>query len=143
MKNGVSRRPQEFQPWFWSGRLIAKVEGLIVALVFVGVFTIFGYLVFMPGPLVVHVQDDLHEAVKGAKVRCTAPDGSKSYAGLTDVFGEAKWPGLEKGPWKCEVTPPEHFHGEQQTGYATVVSRHPALWGATLERPPALVPFSR
>jgi hypothetical protein len=129
------RGPQEFKPWFWSGRLIAKIEAAVVIIVFAGVLSIMVILVQMPGPLVVHVSDDTHEAIKGARVSCTSPDGATRYAGQTDVFGEAKWPGLAKGPWHCEVTPPERFHAAQSHGIATVVSRHPATWLATIERP--------
>ena len=135
MKNGVDRRRGTFTPWFWSYRWAARIEAAIVACVFAGVVFIMGFLFQMPGPLVVHVQDDQREAIKGARVRCTSPDGQTSYAGLTDVFGEAKWPGLAKGPWKCEVTPPDRFHAGVQAGFATVVSRHPAMWTTTIEQP--------
>lgn len=129
------RGPQEFKPWFWSGRLIAKIEAAVVIIVFAGVLSIMVILVQMPGPLVVHVSDDAREPIKGARVRCTSPDGATTYAGQTDVFGEAKWPGLAKGAWRCEVTPPDRFHAAQVTGFATVVARHPATWLATIERP--------
>ncbi len=131
----VPQRPQKFTPWFWSGRWIAKIEAAIVIIVFAGVLSIMVILVQMPGPLVVHVNDDLHEPIKEARVGCTSPDGKTHYAGQTDYFGEAKWPGLAKGPWRCEVTPPERFHAGQSRGIATVVSRHPAVWLATIERP--------
>ena len=135
-------KPREhatFTPWFWSGRLAGKIEGAVVICVFAGVLFIMGYLFQMPGPLVVHVEDDQHTALKGAKVRCTSPDGATSYAGATDVFGEAKWPGLAKGPWRCEVTPPDRFHSGIQTGILTVASRHPAGWTSVLERPAHLI----
>lgn len=136
MKNGVDhRRRGSFTPWFWSYRWAARIEAAIVVCVFLGVAFIMGFLFQMPGPLVVHVQDDQRAAIKGARVRCTSPDGQTSYAGETDVFGEAKWPGLAKGPWKCDVTPPARYHAGVQTGYATVVSRHPAMWTTTVERP--------
>src|SRR5213595_1232948 len=102
MKNGVDKRRGTFTPWFWSYRWAARIEAAIVACVFAGVIAIMLFLFNMPGPLVV----DLQEPIKGARVRCTSPDGAVSYAGATDVFGEAKWPGLTKGPWTCEVTPP-------------------------------------
>jgi hypothetical protein len=89
----------------------------------------------MPGPLVVHVADDLKEPIKGARVRCTSPDGATSNPGMTHLFGEAKWPGLTKGPWSCEVTPPDRFHAGQSTGIAAVVARHPAMWTTSFERP--------
>jgi hypothetical protein len=133
--NGVDRRRHGFTPWFWSGRMPAKIEAAIVVCVFAVVIAIMGLLFEMPGPLVVHVQDDQREAVKGANVRCTSPDGATSHAGTTDVFGEAKWPGLAKGPWKCEVTPPSRYHAEVATGHATVVARHPAMWTTSVERP--------
>ena len=136
--NGEDRRRREFTPWFWSGRLVAKIEAAVVIVVFAGVLAIMVILFLMPGPLVVHVADDTHEAIKGARVRCTSPDGATTYAGETDVFGEAKWPGLAKGPWRCEVTPPDRFHGGQQHGIATVVSRSPALWSTLVERPARL-----
>ena len=135
MKNGVDRRRGSFTPWFWSYRWAARIEAAIVACVFAGVVFIMGFLFQMPGPLVVHVQDDRRQGIKGARVRCTSPDGNTSYAGETDVFGEAKWPGLAKGPWKCEVTPPPRYHAGVQAGVATVVSRHPAMWTTTIERP--------
>lgn len=124
-----------FTPWFWSYRLAARLEALVVACVFAGVIAIMILLVQTPGPLVVHLQDDLRQPVRNARVRCTSPDGATTYAGMTDVFGEAKWAGLTKGAWKCEVTPPPSFHAEPETGFATVVARHPAVWTATVERP--------
>ena len=135
MKNGVEKRRGSFTPWFWSYRWAARIEAAIVVCVFAGVVFIMGFLFQMPGPLVVHLQDDQREPIKSARVRCTSPDGQTSYAGETDVFGEAKWPGLAKGPWKCEVTPPPRYHAGVQTGYATVVSRHPAMWTTSVERP--------
>jgi hypothetical protein len=133
VKNGAT-----FTPWFWSGRWIAKIEAAIVICVFGAVFAIMALVFNMPGPLVVHVQDDRRDAIKGARVRCTSPDGATSHAGLTDVFGEAKWPGLIKGVWKCEVTPPDRFHGGVQTGFAAVVSRSPVMWTTAVERPARL-----
>ena len=135
MKNGADRQHAGFTPWFWSYRLAAKLEAFVVVCVCAGVAAIMVLLVRMPGPLVVHVQDDRREPIKNARVRCTSPDGATSYAGLTDVFGEAKWPGLAKGPWRCEVSPPALYHAGEQTGFATVVARHPAMWTATVERP--------
>lgn len=135
MRNGVDRQRATFTPWFWSYRWAARIEAAVVVCVFAGVIAIMVFLFNMPGPLVVHVQDDKRQAIKGARVSCTSPDGTKTYAGETDVFGEAKWPGLAKGPWKCEVTPPPRFHGQVATGFATVVSRHPAMWTTTIERP--------
>jgi hypothetical protein len=135
MKNGVDRPRASFTPWFWSYRWAARIEAAIVVCVFAAVVFIMGFLFQMPGPLVVHVQDDRREPIKDARVRCTSPDGQTSYAGTSDVFGEAKWPGLAKGPWKCEVTAPDRYHAGVTTGYAVVVSRHPAMWTTTIERP--------
>lgn len=135
MKNGVDRQHAGFTPWFWSYRLAARLEGAVVICVFAGVIAIMAFLFQMPGPLVVHVDDDQRQPIRNAKVRCTSPDGETSYSGLTDVFGEAKWPGLAKGPWKCEVTPPDRFHSPPQTGYANVVARSPAMWTTAFERP--------
>ena len=128
-------RRATFTPWFWSYRLAARLEALVVICVFAGVLVIMGILFQQPGPLVVHLSDDAHVPVKNARVRCTSPDGATSYAGLTDVFGEAKWPGLTKGPWKCEVTAPALFHAATEIGYATVAARHPAVWNTMVERP--------
>jgi len=135
MKNGLEQRRGSFTPWFWSYRWAARIEAAIVVCVFAGVFAIMAFLFLMPGPLVVHVQDDLREPIKGARVRCTSPDGQTSFAGSTDVFGEAKWPGLAKGPWKCEVTAPDRYHAPPLTGFAAVVARHPAMWTTVVERP--------
>jgi hypothetical protein len=106
-----------------------------VICVFAGVIAIMAFLFQMPGPLVVHVQDDVKEPIRGARVTCTSPDGQTSHAGITDVFGEAKWPGLTKGSWKCVVTPPDRFHAAPQTGYAAVVPRSPVIWITAFERP--------
>ena len=158
MRNGVqARAPATFEPRFRSG-IPAKIEGVLAATTIAGVLAIFYLLVQMPGPLVVHVEDDRHEGVMNAKVVCSGPDG-KQFNGLTDVFGEAKWPGLAKGSWKCEaVLPPKFhestlvgyaiqyrpwlnhelppkFHGGTLVGYATVVERKPAMWLARVERP--------
>jgi hypothetical protein len=92
----------------------------------------------LPGPLVVHVEDDTHQGVMNAKVTCEGPDG-KRFSGLTDVFGEAKWPGLTQGAWRCEALPPPKFHTGTLVGYATVVPRKPAMWMARLERPATAV----
>ena len=139
MRNGVERQRASFTPWFWSYRIPAKIEAAIVVCVFAGVIAIMAFLFQMPGPLVVHVQDDVKEPIKGARVRCTSPDGATSYTGLTDVFGEAKWPGLTKGAWKCEVMPPDRVHAPAQTGYARVVPRPPAMWTTVVERPAHIV----
>ena len=59
MKNGVDRNRATFTPWFWSYRWAARIEAVIVACVFAGVVFIMGFLFQMPGPLVVHVDDDV------------------------------------------------------------------------------------
>jgi hypothetical protein len=135
VKNGVDRRRASFTPWFWSYRWAARIEAAVVVCVFAGVIAIMVFLLEMPGALVVQVQDDQRQPIKGARVRCTSPDGATSYAGLTDVFGEAKWPGLTKGAWRCEVTPPDRFHAGVTAGFASVVARHPAIWSTSIERP--------
>lgn len=139
MKNGVGRQHAGFTPWFWSYRLAQKLEAVVVVCVIAGVVAILALLFRMPGPLVVHVQDDRKEAIPGARVRCTSPDGQTSYAGTSDVFGEAKWPGLAKGPWKCEVTPPPRFFAAVQSAFVTVVPRKPAMWTTVVERPARMV----
>lgn len=139
MKNGVGRQHAGFTPWFWSYRLAQKLEAVVVVCVIAGVIAILALLFRMPGPLVVHVQDERKEAIPGARVRCTSPDGQSSHAGVTDVFGEAKWPGLARGPWKCEVTPPDRFHAEVRTGFVTVMPRKPAMWTTVVERPARIV----
>ncbi len=139
MKNGVGRQHAGFTPWFWSYRFAQKLEAAVVVCVIAGVVAILALLFRMPGPLVVHVQDDRKDAIMGARVRCTSPDGQTSYAGTTDVFGEAKWPGLAKGSWKCEVTPPDRFHAGVQTGFLAVVPRKPAMWITVVQRPARIV----
>jgi len=121
VKNGVGRQHAGFTPWFWSYRLAAKIEAVVVVCVIAGVIAILALLFRMPGPLVVHLQDEKKDPIMGARVRCTSPDGQTSHAGSTDVFGEAKWPGLARGPWTCEVTPPDRFHAPVQTGVVVVV----------------------
>jgi hypothetical protein len=134
MRNGVqARAPATFEPRFRSG-VPAKIEGVLAAVVIAGVLAIFYLLVQMPGPLVVHVEDDTHTGVMNAKVVCSGPDG-KRFSGLSDVFGEAKWPGLAKGPWKCEAVLPPKFHTGTLEGYVTVIERKPAMWMARVERP--------
>src|SRR5207249_3857029 len=123
VKNGVGRQHAGFTPWFWSYRLAAKIEAVVVVCVIAGVVAILALLFRMPGPLVVHLQDEKKDPIMGARVRCTSPDGQTSHAGSTDVFGEAKWPGLAHGPWTCEVTPPDRFHAPVQTGAPRLLLR--------------------
>jgi len=139
MRNGVqARSPGAFEPRFRSA-VPARIEGAMAAAVIAAVLAIFYWLlVKLPGPLVVHVEDDTHQGVMNAKVMCEGPDG-KRFSGLTDVFGEAKWPGLAQGAWRCEALPPPKFHAGTLVGYAAVVPRKPAMWMARLERPATAV----
>ena len=122
-----------FEPRFASS-VPGWLEGTVVAAVFVLIAVILWLVVQNPGPLVVQVIDDAKHAVIDARVKCTGPDG-KEFTGLTDVFGEAKWPGLAKGAWKCEAQPPRRFFVGPQQGYASVIARKPATWVAMFERP--------
>jgi hypothetical protein len=136
VKNGapadVPAAPK-FAPRFGS-RVPGWLEGAVVAAVFALIAAILWLVAQAPGPLVVRVQDDAKGPVVDARVRCDGPDG-KEFTGLTDVFGEAKWPGLAKGPWRCEATPPARWFAAPVVGYATVVARKPAVWVTTIERP--------
>jgi hypothetical protein len=136
VKNGAHAEVQpaaRFEPRFGS-RVPGWLEGVVVAAVFALIAAILWLVAQTPGPLVVHVQDDAKAPVVDARVRCDGPDG-KEFTGLTDVFGEAKWPGLAKGAWRCEVVPPARWFASPVVGYATVVARKPAVWIATIERP--------
>jgi hypothetical protein len=134
MRNGVQARvPATFEPQFRSS-VPARVEAVLAVLVIAGVAAIFLLLLQLPGPLVVHVEDETHQGIRNAKVVCAGPDG-KRFSGLTDFYGEAKWPGLAKGPWKCEVLPPPQFHTGTLVGYTAVVPRKPAMWMVRVERP--------
>lgn len=118
-----------------SGRLPGKLEALVALAVFAGVFGVAGFIFSFPGPLVVAVRNDAGEAVPDAVVHCSDPQGDRTYSGVTDVFGETKWPGIAKGPWSCELWPPPRYHGEKVVGGAVVVARSMAMWKVTLERP--------
>lgn len=134
MKNGApAPAAAKFEPRFAS-RVPGWLEGAVVAAVFALIAVILYLVAQTPGPLVVHVQDDAKTPVVDARVRCEGPDG-KEFTGLTDVFGEAKWPGLAKGAWRCEVTPSPRWFAAPMVGYASVQSRKPAMWIATVERP--------
>jgi len=109
--------PQSFEPHFAS-RVPGWLEGAVVAVVFALIVAILWLVAQNPGPLLVQVQDDAKGPVIDARVRCTGPD-QKEFIGLTDVFGEAKWPGLAKGAWKCEVWPPAQFHAGRIGRYLT------------------------
>ncbi|GAC1345514.1 MAG: hypothetical protein NVSMB23_21760 [Myxococcales bacterium] len=112
-----------------------KVEALVVLAVVAAVFGVAFLIVQMPGALVVQVRDDAGNPVPDARVACANPAGDQRHSGITDTFGEAKWPGLAKGPWRCELLPPERFHAPRQEGTAVVEPRHPAFWRAVVERP--------
>jgi hypothetical protein len=122
-----------FEPRFAS-RVPGWLEGGVVAAVFALIAVILWLVLQNPGPLVVRVMDDAKGAVVDARVKCVGPDG-REFVGLTDVFGEAKWPGLTKGAWRCDVQAPARYFAEPQRGYATVIPRKPATWVATFERP--------
>jgi hypothetical protein len=134
IEKGVpARSPGTFEVRFAS-RVPGWLEGAVVAVVFALIAVILWLVAQNPGPLVVQVVDDVRNPVIDARVKCTGPDG-KEFVGLSDVFGEAKWPGLAKGAWRCDVQPPPRFFAEAQRGYATVIARKPAIWVATFERP--------
>ena len=134
IENGVpAGSTRSFDPHFASS-VPGWLEGAVVAAVFVLIAVILWLVMQNPGPLVVQVIDDLRRPVIDARVKCSGP-GGKEFSGLTDVFGEAKWPGLAKGAWKCQVQPPSRFFGDPKEGYATVVARKPATWVAMFERP--------
>lgn len=138
-RNGAAAPPsgRPFSLRLRSGRP-GKIEALVVIAV-VGAVLGVGFLILqMPGALVVQVRDDAGNAVQDARVSCANPPGDQRHSGLTDVFGEAKWPGLAKGPWRCALVAPERFHAAPQEGSAVVEARHPAFWRAVLERPSRL-----
>jgi len=132
-----SRDVAQFEPRFRSS-VPGRIEAAVVAAVFIAIGAISYLVVQIPGPLVVHLEDDRQQPILDAQVRCSGPDG-RQFTGPTDVFGEAKWPGLAKGAWKCEIWPPEKFHSGRIEGYATVVPRKPAMWVARVERPASAV----
>jgi hypothetical protein len=114
---------------------MARLEALVAVPVLVGVVVVTITVWRTPGPLVVQAQDDHGQPLMGATVRCTGPGGARSFDGITDVFGETKWPGLDKGPWTCVANPPDRFHGAPQRGSAVVVSRVPAIVRVRFPRP--------
>ncbi|MBS2024422.1 MAG: hypothetical protein JST92_18635, partial [Deltaproteobacteria bacterium] len=117
-----------------SGKLPMKLESAVATVVIGAVFGV-AWLVFnLPGPLVVHLNDDQKQPVQDARVRCTNEAGDKTFSGVTDVFGEAKWPGLARGMWSCEVWPPARFFSPSMKGAAVVVPRAPASVLLTVER---------
>lgn len=122
-----------------AGRLPGKLEALVAVAVFGGVFGVAWLIFSFPGPLVVQVREDGGRPVVEARVRCWSDETGKSYSGLTDVFGEAKWPGLTRGPWRCEMTPPVRYYGERQEGGAVVVPRAMSSMLFRVERPAHLM----
>ena len=133
------RRGRAFSLRLIADRAPGKIEAAVAAAVIGAVFGVAWLVVEMPGPLVVQVRDDAGGAVVSALVACESPSGEQSFHGVTDVFGEAKWPGLTKGAWRCEVTPPPRYHAQPQRGGAVVEARRPATWRAQFERPARLI----
>lgn len=118
-----------------TGPLTGTIEAALVVLVLVGIFAV-AWLVFrIPGPLVVQARDDRGEPVMGVRIKCTGPEDGRVFSGITDVFGEVKWPGLIKGPWRCSGLPPDLFHGDVLEGAAVVGDRAPAVVKLRFERP--------
>jgi hypothetical protein len=128
-KNGVDHGKAQgrgtFAPRSWSFLWRAKVEAAVAIGVIAGVIGVFIYLVQIPGALLVRLVDDKKMPVSKARAECRHPSGL-TMAGFTDVFGEAKFPGLESGQWTCEVQPPERFFSPVLKGTATVAPRNPA-----------------
>jgi hypothetical protein len=137
-KNGVDhgsgKQRGVFAPRSWSFLWRAKLEALVAFLVIAGVVGVFVYLVQIPGALIVRVMDEGHKPVIEAHARCRHPGAKLEMAGFTDVFGEAKFPGLERGQWTCEVDPPDRFFSPTLTGFAEVRPRRPAILELTAHR---------
>ena len=117
-----------------SNPLPGTIEGVLAVTIILGIFAVALLVLRVPGPLVVQVEDDLRHPVMGARVKCTGPERMGLFTGITDSFGEAKWPGLQKGPWKCEAIPPDLFYGETQFGATVVGARAPAIVKLRIER---------
>jgi len=136
-RNGVEppRRRRAFPLRLVSSELPGRIELGIASVVLAAVFGV-AFLIFnMPGPLVIEAHDDTGLPVMGARVTCTDALGKKEYSGITDVFGETKWPGLEKGMWSCRALPPDRFQGGEEDGSAQVRSRTPATVRVRFDRP--------
>ena len=133
------RRASAFSLRLGGDRIPGKIEAAVAAAVICAVFGVAWLIVEMPGPLVVQVRDDADNPVVSALVACESPSGEQTFHGVTDVFGEAKWPGLKKGPWRCEVNPPLRYHAQAQRGSAVVEARRPATWRAQFERPARVI----
>jgi hypothetical protein len=125
-----------FDPRLTSSRM-ARIEAVVAVLVLSGVAAVSILVWRIPGPLVVQAEDDRREGLMGATVRCTGP-GGRTFEGITDVFGEAKWPGLDKGRWDCVAVPPDRFQGAAETGFAFVGARTPAFVHVRFPRPARL-----
>ncbi len=118
-----------------SSETPGRVEFAIAMVVLCAVFGV-AFLIFnLPGPLVVQVRDDSGLPVMGARVSCQDEKGAREFHGITNLFGEAKWPGLEKGMWYCRAKPPDRFHGAEQDGSAQVRARSPATVIIRFNRP--------
>jgi hypothetical protein len=135
-RNGVEKPPRRAFPLrLVSSEIPGRIELVIATIV---VATVFGvaFLIFnLPGPLVVHVHDEAGGNVMGARVSCEDAAGLHHFSGITDVFGETKWPGLEKVLWSCRILPPDRFQLLEQYGTTTVRSRSPATVEVRIERP--------
>jgi hypothetical protein len=102
--------------------------------VIAGVIAVFIFLVQIPGALVVRLLDEQKNAVIGARVVCRHPGSSKEMSGPTDAFGEAKFPGLEKGTWSCSVEPPARYFSPVFTTSLEVRPRLPAISELRVQR---------
>lgn len=138
--SGDRGRPRgEFAPRSWSGKLPATLEGIVAAAVIGGVLGVVYMLIQMPGLIVVRIEDDAGGAVRDAQVVCFFEKNGMRLTGLTDVFGEAKWPGLERGVWSCDATLPDRYFSPPLHGNPVVEPRRPAFWRAKVERPAHVV----
>ncbi len=124
-----------FSPRLTADLLPGRFEFLIALIVVGSVFGVAWLIFEMPGPLDVQVVDDLGAPVMGARVSCSDARGERKFSGISDVFGETKWPGLTKEMWFCEARPPDRFHGAMQDGSAPVHARSPATVRFRFERP--------
>lgn len=128
-KNGIAhgRGRATFAPRSWSFLWRAKLEGAVVIGVIAGVVAVFIFLLQIPGALIVRVMDDKRMPVPKARAHCRHAGTGLEMVGITDVFGETKFPGLERGIWSCEVQPPDRFFSPLLIGTAKVWPRNPAV----------------
>ncbi len=127
-KNGVDHNGRgrgNFAPRSWSFQWRAKVEGLVALGVIAGVVGVFVYLVQIPGALVIRVVDDGRHVIPKTEVRCHHPSSGLDMVGETDIFGEAKFPGLARGRWTCDVQPPARFFSPLLKASGEVRPRQP------------------